>query len=109
MLTLKKIFRFETAHAIHGFPGNRKNIHRHSYELHVTVTLEKENPDFIPASFFILDSKELEPLVTSVIIKTFEHKHVLLPAYLAHTPAIISSENFVAWGAESIAENMRGI
>ena len=37
MLLLTKIFDFETAHAIDGYNGMCKNIHGHSYELHVTV------------------------------------------------------------------------
>lgn len=38
MLQLTKIFHFEMAHAIDGYAGACKNIHGHTYELHVTVS-----------------------------------------------------------------------
>jgi len=106
MLSLTKIFHFEMAHAIHGYPGACKNIHGHSYELHVTVTAAKESQNYIPAPGFILDFKELKQLVTSAIIQTFDHKLVLSRAYLVNNPAVISQENLVTWEAEPTAENL---
>ena len=38
MIKITKIVHFEMAHAIYGYNGRCKNIHGHSYELHVTVT-----------------------------------------------------------------------
>jgi len=106
MLSLTKIFHFEMAHAIYGYPGSCKNIHGHSYELQVTVTGDKENRNYISAPGFILDFKELKQLVTSSIIKTFDHKLVLSGSYLGQNPAIKSQENLVAWEAEPTAENL---
>ena len=106
MLSLTKIFHFEMAHAICGYPGSCKNIHGHSYELEVTVTGDKENQNYITAPGFILDFKELKQLVTSSIIKTFDHKLVLSGSYLGQNPAIKSQENLVAWEAEPTAENL---
>jgi len=106
MLSLTKIFHFEMAHAICGYPGSCKNIHGHSYELEVTVTGDKENQNYITAPGFILDFKELKQLVTSSIIKTFDHKLILSGSYLGQNPAIKSQENLVAWEAEPTAENL---
>src|SRR5665647_2887595 len=106
MLSLTKIFHFEMAHAIHGYPGSCKNIHGHSYELHVTVTAGKESQNYIPAPGFILDFKELKQLVTSAIIQTFDHKLVLSHTYLCNNPAITSQENLVTWDVEPTAENL---
>ncbi len=106
MLSLTKIFHFEMAHAIHGYPGACKNIHGHSYELHVTVTAEAHVQNYIPAPGFILDFKELKHLVTAAIIHTFDHKLVLSQAYLQSNPAFISAENLVSWEAEPTAENL---
>ena len=65
MLQLTKIFQFETAHAIFGYQGGCKNIHGHSYELHVTVA--SPHDDFIPAPGFILDFKKLKAIVSAAV------------------------------------------
>lgn len=106
MLSLTKIFHFEMAHAIHGYPGSCKNIHGHSYELHVTVTAGTGSENYIPAPGFILDFKELKQMAEAAIIKTFDHKLVLSQAYLDDNPAILSQENLVAWKVEPTAENL---
>ncbi len=106
MLSLTKIFHFEMAHAICGYPGSCKNIHGHSYELQVTVTRDKENQNYITAPGFILDFKELKQLVTSSIIKTFDHKLILSGSYLNQNPAIKSQENLIVLEAEPTAENL---
>jgi 6-pyruvoyltetrahydropterin/6-carboxytetrahydropterin synthase len=106
MLTLTKIFHFEMAHAIQGYPGACKNIHGHSYELHVTVTAVNESPCYIPAPGFIIDFKEIKQLVTSGIITTFDHKLLLSKAFLAENPEFSSQENLVTWEVEPTAENM---
>lgn len=64
MLSLTKIFHFEMAHAIYGYPGSCKNIHGHSYELQVTVTRDIEPQNYIPAPGFILDFKELKQFIS---------------------------------------------
>jgi len=106
MLLQTKIFHFEMAHAIFGYPGDCKNIHGHSYELHVTVSPVLEEQGYLPAPGFILDFKELKKLVQASVIKTFDHKLVLSQEYLARHPALQSQENLVAWEAEPTAENM---
>ena len=37
MIRITKEFKFEMAHALHGYDGLCKNIHGHSYRLWVTV------------------------------------------------------------------------
>jgi len=106
MLSLTKIFHFEMAHAIHGYPGACKNIHGHSYELHVTVTTGKETFNYIPAPGFILDFKELKNLVKNAILQTFDHKLVLSQTYLHENTALKSQENLVIWEMEPTAENL---
>lgn len=106
MLLLTKIFHFEMAHAILGYAGVCKNIHGHSYELHVTVNSGENEESFVPAPGFVLDFKELKKLVMSTVIGTFDHKLVLSRDYLAKNPVINSQENLVIWEAEPTAENM---
>jgi len=106
MLSLTKIFHFEMAHAIHGYPGGCKNIHGHSYQLQVTVTANGDCKHFIPSPGFVLDFKVLKQLVTKGIIQILDHKLVLSGTYVAQHPAIGSQENLVCWEAEPTAENL---
>jgi len=106
MLSLTKIFHFEMAHAIHGYNGACRNIHGHSYELHVKVTAGHDAVGYIPAPGFILDFKELKLWVNNAVIKRFDHKMVLSSAYRAKHPAIELHENLVKWEMEPTAENL---
>jgi 6-pyruvoyltetrahydropterin/6-carboxytetrahydropterin synthase len=106
MLQLTKIFYFEMAHAIYGYSGACKNIHGHSYELHVSVSPVEMEKDYIPAPGFIIDFRELKKLVISAVIETLDHKLVLSKDYLAKNPAVHSQENLVIWEAEPTAENL---
>lgn len=94
------------AHAIAGYPGACKNIHGHSYELHVTVTAGHDRQDYIPAPGFILDFKELKQIVSTVVIQAFDHKLVLSADYLKGNPAVATQQNLVTWEAEPTAENL---
>ncbi|MCW3092323.1 MAG: 6-carboxytetrahydropterin synthase [Ferruginibacter sp.] len=106
MLSLTKIFHFEMAHAIHGYQGACKNIHGHSYELHVTVTAGEENRQYIPSPGFILDFKELKQVVSKTILETLDHKLVLSHSYLNDHTAVLPQENLVTWKVEPTAENL---
>lgn len=106
MLLLTKIFHFEMAHAIDGYNGVCKNIHGHSYELHVTVGSDEEEQEFIPAPGFILDFKELKQIVNKSVIDTFDHKLVLSNNYIAKHSHVRDQENLVLWEAEPTAENL---
>ena len=53
------------AHAIHGYRGACKNIHGHSYELHVSVGSSKIYEGYFTAPGFVIDFKELKKTVTS--------------------------------------------
>lgn len=106
MLLVTKIFRFEMAHAVYGYPGACKNIHGHSYELHVAVSGNALGNEYIPAPGFEIDFKEIKKLVTEWVIKPFDHKLVLSRAYLHKNPILHSQENLITWEAEPSAENL---
>ena len=106
MLNLTKIFRFEMAHAIHGYQGVCKNIHGHSYELHVTIGSSAAYADYIPAPGILVDFKEIKKRVNTAIIEMLDHKMILSHDFLARFPALSSQENLVIWEAEPTAENM---
>ncbi len=94
------------AHAILGYQGVCKNIHGHSYKLHITVSGGSTSNEYIPAPGFVLDFKELKQIAGSAIVQQFDHKLVLSRNYLAKNPDIGSQENLVIWEAEPTAENM---
>ncbi len=105
MLLLTKIFHFEMAHAIFSYKGACKNIHGHSYQLHVTVSSDN-NDDYLPSPGFIIDFKEIKKLVMVSVIEYFDHKLILSRCFLLANPSFTSQENLVIWEAEPTAENM---
>jgi 6-pyruvoyltetrahydropterin/6-carboxytetrahydropterin synthase len=106
MLQVTKIFRFETAHAIYGYPGPCSNLHGHSYILHVTVSTDLPGDDFLPAPGFILDFKELKQIVRRTIVEKFDHRTILSKDYLANNPALSHVSNSWVWQVEPTAENI---
>ena len=106
MLSVTKIFYFEMAHAIHGYRGACKNIHGHSYELHVSVASNKIYEGYFPAPGFVIDFKELKKTVTSAIIENLDHKLILSRDFLSAHSLISTQENLVTWEEEPTAENL---
>ena len=106
MLSVTKIFYFEMAHAIYGYSGPCKNVHGHSYELHVTVSNSFFGDDYIPAPGFVLGFKELKQLVQSSVLETLDHKIVLSDQFLANNNAMALQQNLLVWKAEPTAENI---
>lgn len=105
MLQVTRIFHFEMAHAIHGYAGACRHIHGHSYELHVSARQINCNDDYLPASGFVMDFKELKQLMEP-IIASLDHKLVLSGAYIKNHPGIGELVNLVAWEHEPSAENI---
>jgi 6-pyruvoyltetrahydropterin/6-carboxytetrahydropterin synthase len=106
MLRITKIFHFKMAHAICGYPGSCKNVHGHSYELHVTVAAERHNDYFIPSPGFITDFKVLKQLVQACIVQPLDHKLLLSNAYMDSNPSITREENLIVWETEPTLENL---
>lgn len=94
------------AHAIHGYSGQCRHIHGHSYELHITVSENDKRDHYIDATGFVIDFKELKQLVVDHVIKTLDHKLVLSRDYVSDHPGIHSEENLFLFGAEPSAENL---
>ena len=94
------------AHAIHGYFGACKNIHGHSYELHVTLCTSENTDQYIPAPGFIVDFKDIKKIVQNSIVQQLDHKLVLSTAYLKEYPNFIEQENLVEWQMEPSTENI---
>ncbi len=94
------------AHAINGYPGMCKNIHGHSYQLHVTVSAAVNEELDIPAPGFLLDFKVLKQMVQQYVVQLLDHKLVLSKSYIALHSSIGKHDNLVLWDAEPTAENL---
>ncbi|MBL7760016.1 MAG: 6-carboxytetrahydropterin synthase [Sediminibacterium sp.] len=106
MLQVTKIFRFETAHAIHGYNGHCRNIHGHSYVLHVTVGTEISDQEYLPKPGFVIDFKDLKKMVNEIIVNQFDHHLILSEDFLAEHPNTGTPENLIIWKMEPTAENI---
>lgn len=106
MLQVTKIFRFETAHALHGYNGPCRLIHGHSYQLHVTVRAQGTSTGYLPAPGILLDFKDLKQLVNEAVVKQLDHRLVLSEAYLRANPDTAMEDNLLVMEAEPSAENL---
>ena len=76
-IKLTKIFNFEMAHALLGYDGACKNIHGHSYKLHVTVSGKPLQQKAHPKDGMVIDFKVLKRIVKKEIIQHYDHALVL--------------------------------
>ncbi len=77
MIRITKEFKFEMAHALHGYDGLCKNIHGHSYKLFVTVKGKIKNDKGNPKDGMVLDFDVLKSIVKPEIINKYDHSLVL--------------------------------
>jgi len=93
------------AHAINGYPGKCKDIHGHSYELHVTVAPVSIPQYFIPGTGLVMDFKELKAIVHQYIIQPFDHRLVLSKEFI-RSHNFSNYENLLDWDYEPSVENL---
>ena len=105
MISLTKIFRFETAHAIYDYPGSCANVHGHSYELHVTVASALPDNHYIKGQGMLIDFKEIKDRVNNVVYM-LDHKLVLSKEYLIQNGYNFGHEQLVVMEVEPTAENL---
>ena len=111
---ITKEFKFEMAHALHGYDGLCANIHGHSYRLWVTVRGDvKKEPAHIKDGM-VMDFTDLKSIIKPTIIKKYDHSLVLnansphanldLSAFdkVYYLPYQPTSENLVSDFANSI-------
>ena len=77
MIRITKEFKFEMAHALHGYDGLCKNIHGHSYKLWVTIKGEVLNERTHKKDGMVMDFDILKELVKPNIIEKYDHSLVL--------------------------------
>ena len=72
-----KIFTFEMAHALWGYDGECRNIHGHSYKLHVTLVGSPLQQPGHPKDGMVIDFKQLKTLIKKIIISPYDHALLL--------------------------------
>ena len=77
MIRITKEFKFEVAHALHGYDGLCKNIHGHSYKLWVTIRGEVRNEKGHQKDGMGMDFDVLNSIVKPAIINKYDHSLVL--------------------------------
>lgn len=73
MLTVTKEFTFDCAHMLSGHRGLCKNVHGHTYKMHVTVARTDDDTDY---EGLVIDFKDLKKLVNDEIINRFDHSFI---------------------------------
>tara|TARA_B100000902_G_scaffold153568_1_gene150121 strand:- start:43155 stop:43586 length:432 start_codon:yes stop_codon:yes gene_type:complete len=106
-MRITKEFKFEMAHALHGYDGLCANIHGHSYRLWVTVLGKINREKGFVKNGMVIDFDELKKIVKPLIIDKYDHSLVLnansphskidLSAFekVFHLPYQPTSENLV--------------
>ena len=77
MIRITKEFKFEMAHALHGYDGLCKNIHGHSYRLWVTIRGEASQQKGHKKDGMLMDFDVLKSFVKPEIIDKYDHSLVL--------------------------------
>ncbi len=77
MIRITKEFKFEMAHALHGYDGLCKNIHGHSYKLWVTIKGKTLKEKGHKKDGMVLDFDLLKSIVKPEIIDKYDHSLVL--------------------------------
>lgn len=76
-IRITKEFKFEMAHALHGYDGLCKNIHGHSYRLWVTVKGKVKNELGHTKDGMVMDFGVLKGIVKPAIVDKYDHSLVL--------------------------------
>ncbi|MDD3741742.1 MAG: 6-carboxytetrahydropterin synthase QueD [Bacteroidales bacterium] len=76
-IRLTKIFEFEAAHALHNYDGLCRNIHGHSYKLHVTIMGSINGDSTSPKYGMVMDFGDLKQLIKPNIIDEYDHSILL--------------------------------
>jgi 6-pyruvoyltetrahydropterin/6-carboxytetrahydropterin synthase len=77
MIRITKEFKFEMAHALHGYDGLCKNIHGHSYRLWVTVRGEVKSEQGHTKDGMVMDFGVIKEIVKPEIVDKYDHSLVL--------------------------------
>ena len=72
-----KMFSFDMGHALMGYDGPCKDIHGHTYHLHVTVVGQPIQEPGNPKDGMVVDFGHIKQIVNEKIIQVYDHALVL--------------------------------
>lgn len=75
-IRITKQFSFEAGHALHGYDGKCKNLHGHSYHLHVTVIGQPISDSSNVKFGMVIDFGDLKKIVNEEIVDVFDHSMI---------------------------------
>jgi 6-pyruvoyltetrahydropterin/6-carboxytetrahydropterin synthase len=93
-IRITKEFKFEMAHALHGYDGLCANIHGHSYRLWVTIRGDIKKELTHTKDGMVIDFTDLKAIVKSNIIDKYDHS-LVLNANSPHSKLNLSAFNKV--------------
>ena len=76
IVTATKEFTFDCAHMLEGHEGLCKNLHGHTYKVHVEVARDQGIESEGPAKGMVIDFKMLKTIVQQHIIEPLDHSFV---------------------------------
>lgn len=76
-IRVTKIFEFDTAHTLHNYDGLCRNIHGHTYKLHVTAIGEPIIDKSSPKYGMVVDFGVLKNRIKENVIDKFDHSLVI--------------------------------
>jgi 6-pyruvoyltetrahydropterin/6-carboxytetrahydropterin synthase len=91
-----KVFTFDMAHALYGYEGPCKNIHGHTYRLHVTVAGKINDTPGHPEQGLVVDFGKIKDITHRHIISQFDHALVL------HKEAPYTKDSFLPDNFEKV-------
>jgi len=77
VIRVTKSFSFEMAHVLSNYEGPCRNIHGHSYKLHVTISGVPANDIKSPTNGMVIDFTDLKTIVEKEIVSVFDHSFVI--------------------------------
>ena len=76
-IRVTKMFPFEMAHALWNYDGACRNVHGHSYILHVTIIGSPVNDVNNPKNGMVVDFGDIKKIVRENIVNQFDHALVI--------------------------------
>jgi 6-pyruvoyltetrahydropterin/6-carboxytetrahydropterin synthase len=76
-IRVTKSFTFEMAHALWNYDGPCRNIHGHSYQLHVTVYGQPSKDTDNTKLGMVMDFSDLKRVVNQYVVGVFDHSVVI--------------------------------
>lgn len=77
IVRVTKVFTIDMAHALFGYEGPCKNIHGHTYHLHVTVAGSVNDQKLHPSQGLVIDFTVIKQITMEHVISKFDHALVL--------------------------------